>query len=635
MKAHNLLVTGSLTAGNGEAISSISSSVASTTLGLGGRITTIEGRGATTGSNTFQGIQTINGSLIVTGSLTAQQFIVSSSVTYLTTSFASGSTAFGDSLDDTMKVTGSVYVTGSYNVNASTLYVTGSNVGVGMTPIYKLDVSDAIRGLDIIAGGNTFSYDGTLRARNASNNTNVLLHSNGSSYLMGGNFGIGITTPATPIQILKDTNTNGTNIEEANMAFTVLSAASQTKTAIGACNAGNYGYIQVMQDATSWTNRYLVLQPRGGRVGIGTYTPDRLLTVNGDATLLGNNYISTSKFFQWEGGAYWATRVTSSGNQFEIYRGDTGISPFVITSSNLVQVSFTGQTDDIGLFQIYNSTAASGSGANASLTTKNYNGTGQFMMWENYGMRIGSRIKTNTGAGGIYFTYGNDTVGMNLTSTGVILLAGASSTGSYDCSLGNATANTYYQVRSLNTNSLFGADTRGTWIGNLSSKETYTNGGHFVPGVDNTVYCGSSSYRWAAVFAVNGAIQTSDQRLKTNIQTSDLGLDFITRLNPVSYKWIVGGNTVEYSSVEDENGKLTPTSVATPVPGRRSHYGLIAQQVKEVLGDKDFGGFVYDEETDTMSLRYDQFISPLIKAIQEQQQMITDLQTQINNLKQI
>jgi hypothetical protein len=71
-----------------------------------------------------------------------------------------------------------------------------------------------------------------------------------------------------------------------------------------------------------------------GKIGIGTTTPDRLLTVNGDSTLLGNNYISTSKFFQWEGGAYWTTRVTSTGNQFEIYRGDTGASPFIISSTN-------------------------------------------------------------------------------------------------------------------------------------------------------------------------------------------------------------------------------------------------------------------------------------------------------------
>ena len=84
----------------------------------------------TTGSNTFQGSQTVNGSLVVTGSLTAQQFIVSSSVTYLTESFASGSHKFGDSSDDYHDFTGSVRITGSINVTGS-LLTTGSSVGIG------------------------------------------------------------------------------------------------------------------------------------------------------------------------------------------------------------------------------------------------------------------------------------------------------------------------------------------------------------------------------------------------------------------------------------------------------------------------------------------------------------------------
>jgi hypothetical protein len=71
---------------------------------------------ATTGSNTLRGNQTINGDLIVTGSLTAQQFIVSSSVTYMTTSFASGSSKFGDTSDDVHQFTGSLRVTGSLSI---------------------------------------------------------------------------------------------------------------------------------------------------------------------------------------------------------------------------------------------------------------------------------------------------------------------------------------------------------------------------------------------------------------------------------------------------------------------------------------------------------------------------------------
>ena len=54
--------------------------------------------------------------LTVKGNLTAEQYIVSSSVTHFTQSFSSGSTIFGDSTDDTHQFTGSVDITGSLNI---------------------------------------------------------------------------------------------------------------------------------------------------------------------------------------------------------------------------------------------------------------------------------------------------------------------------------------------------------------------------------------------------------------------------------------------------------------------------------------------------------------------------------------
>ena len=47
---------------------------------------------ARTGSNTFTGDQLVQGNVEITGTLTAQQYVVSSSVTFLTQSFSSGST---------------------------------------------------------------------------------------------------------------------------------------------------------------------------------------------------------------------------------------------------------------------------------------------------------------------------------------------------------------------------------------------------------------------------------------------------------------------------------------------------------------------------------------------------------------
>ena len=76
------------------------------------------------------GSATILDNLVVTGDLTARQYIVSSSVTYLTESYASGSTNWGDTLDDYHNVTGSLNVTGS-------IYLNGSPVGTG-----KLDITD-------------------------------------------------------------------------------------------------------------------------------------------------------------------------------------------------------------------------------------------------------------------------------------------------------------------------------------------------------------------------------------------------------------------------------------------------------------------------------------------------------------
>jgi hypothetical protein len=94
--------------------------------------TQIAGLGyAITGSNIFTANQTIQGNLIVTGSLTAQTLIFSSSVYYSTASYSSGSTIFGNSIDDTHQYTGSVSITGSLTASLQTGYTwvgNGNNV---------------------------------------------------------------------------------------------------------------------------------------------------------------------------------------------------------------------------------------------------------------------------------------------------------------------------------------------------------------------------------------------------------------------------------------------------------------------------------------------------------------------------
>ena len=136
--------------------------------------------------------------------------------------------------------------------------------------------------------------------------------------------------------------------------------------------------------------------------------------------------------------------------------------------------------------------------------------------------------------------------------------------------------------------------------------------GNFYGGSDNAYSCGNSSHRWTAVWAVNGSIQTSDEREKTDIVDSPLGLDFICKVRPVAYKFKVGKNQISF----DEDGN----QVVTPIAGTRQHFGVLAQQVKQSLGDVDFGGWILTDlnnQESAQGVRYDEFVSPLIKAIQE------------------
>ena len=80
-------------------------------------------------STTVQGEAglTFDGSeLRVQGDVVAENFIVSSSVTYMTQSFSSGSTIFGDDMSDTHQFTGSVFITGSTTITET---LTATNIG--------------------------------------------------------------------------------------------------------------------------------------------------------------------------------------------------------------------------------------------------------------------------------------------------------------------------------------------------------------------------------------------------------------------------------------------------------------------------------------------------------------------------
>ena len=106
---------------------------------------------ATTANVTFASVTT-TGNIEAEGDVIARNYIVSSSVTHMTSSIMSGSTIFGDSLDDTHKFTGSIDVTGSITIPTGSITVEG---GVGGTNIarFSRNVGTARTDIDIHAGG--------------------------------------------------------------------------------------------------------------------------------------------------------------------------------------------------------------------------------------------------------------------------------------------------------------------------------------------------------------------------------------------------------------------------------------------------------------------------------------------------
>jgi len=86
------------------------------------RITTV----GSTGDTTY-----FPGNIHADGNIIGEQYIVSSSVVYVTQSYMSGSTIFGDTQDDIHQFTGSVSITGSLDLNDINIYTELNSTRVG------------------------------------------------------------------------------------------------------------------------------------------------------------------------------------------------------------------------------------------------------------------------------------------------------------------------------------------------------------------------------------------------------------------------------------------------------------------------------------------------------------------------
>ena len=309
-------------------------------------------------------------------------------------------------------------------------------------------------------------------------------------------------------------------------------------------------------------------------------------------------------------------QIGNNGGTFRIRDTDAAADRFTITSAGVTSVNTnfvcTGQilAESTGPNISMKDTNASsnnkqwdfkltGSDGTFTIQALNDSGGGGGNLFEM--TRSGNSIQTFVGkkSGSTWFTVDNNArkvttydldVNNDLSISQQFFISNGSA-GSPSLTFNNTTNMGFYR-HSANQ---IGVSISGT--GNVRFKND-----QFGPQFTNTIDLGQGSLRFQDIFLMTNPNVSSDQNVKNTIATSDLGLDFINKLNPVSFKYN---------------------------EGTRTHYGLIAQEIETVLGaisksTTDFAGFCKDEVdedgnamTPIYGLRYSEFISPIIKAIQE------------------
>ena len=166
-----------------------------------------------------------NNDVTIAGTLTAQE--IHTEFTSASIMFSSGSTKFGDTIDDTHEVTGSMTMSGSVNVNDGNLVVLDSlGIGTNSPTFAKLDIN-------------------------------------------------------------APTATNADNLDQSVDRATLRVRYRTDETDDGMFFGGlgsSHGYIQGVEDAsndnTSQAGKNIIINPYGGNVGVGTQTMDGFFSVN-------------------------------------------------------------------------------------------------------------------------------------------------------------------------------------------------------------------------------------------------------------------------------------------------------------------------------------------------------------------
>lgn len=373
-----------------------------------------------------------------------------------------------------------------------------------------------------------------------------------------------------------------------------------------------------------------------GFVGIGTDDPLDRLHVNGSIRMVdGNQGAGRFMVSNVNGTGSWQT-VTTANSWSTLGNNITSVATQFIGTTNNFDVIFRRNNVRAGRLGITNTSF----GVNAL----NPNSTGNF----NSAFGVGSLQNNDTGFENSAFGYEalrdnttgyynaafgrasllintegfnnsayayqslrNNTIGNDNTALGRLALFN-NSEGNQNTAVGRSalSANT---TGSSNTALGFNAFSSGTNYSNSTAL-----GANTVITASNQIRLGSNTVTSIGGFV--GFTNLSDGRFKKNIKNNVPGLDFIKKLKPVTYQLDMN-KLSNFMRVHDSvrNFKLENTK------SNIIYTGFLAQQVEEAANDLNFDFSGIDKpknQDDYYGLRYAEFVVPLVKAVQEQQDMI-------------
>lgn len=476
----------------------------------------------------------------------------------------------------------------------------GTNVGVGIAPSAgnKLDVAGKTR---------TTNFQMTTGA-----SANFVLQSDATGNGAWVNANTLTITEADPqvssITASRVPRWTGATLADGNI-FDNL-------TSVGIGTAGPAGAL----DITSTTNGLLI-----PRVALTTTSSALPLTFPTTSEIVYNNATVsdvTPGYYYWNGTSWLRLATANTG---WLTTGNTGIidgTNFIGTAAGTnVDVAF--RRNNLAAGKIGSTSTSFGVGALTSGATTNNTAIGNNALSVSTGgnnVAVGQNaLRDCAGTAQFNTSVGTNALqGINNAASQRNTVLGFEAMGSTTGDISNCTA--------VGFQALFAVDGSGAMRGINNTAIGYQAGNAITTG-ENNIAIGylaqvPSATGLGQVTIGNAAITyagcqvawtvTSDKRWKDNIKDSGLGLNFLKTLRPVSY-------------TRNSDNK------------QKTEYGFIAQEIDAALqkaGDPN-NGIITKDDKGMLGVRYNDFISISVKAIQEQQQLIEELQKTNAELKKV